>query len=1724
MKPITASKLMKKPTNLRSSLLNAAILTAVAAAPSVQAANLYWDVNGPTPGAGTAGSTWDSGTNWSTDSTGSSATVGWVNGESAVFSASTDATAAKTVTIAGTVATPSILLEEAGGVTLSGGSIDISGGSIFNTSVLGGTGGFQLTWNPAIIGTGDLTLAAHGDLSAGGGSSNSFLNLTGASTFTGQVTITSGVVHAASNFGDAANEVLLDGGGLIDPNVNVAFARNLEIGPAGGTIRNWGSVNNFRLQGTLSGSGTLTRTDGGLTILTGDGTGFTGSLNLLRGTTQIGAGTATTNLLPNATAATLGDAGAGATLRYQLDTSFTLPTAISFGNAGSSIQWQGTGADDVMTINSVLGTDTAIGNLRVNSGAITLATGANVNVASVSLTSTPANSASALIGTLNIEAGAGIASRYFNIGDGGNTAGAVNQTGGSVVVDAGGNGFRIGHWNQGALTPGSVYNLSGGTLDASALSANAGDAQLINIGWDGLGTMVVGGGTGTATLKAVGIMLDRNRAGTATYASSLTISPNGVVEIGNRGTIAQAGNDTVILNGGTIKATADSSWNAPMVAAAASAFDVDGFNPNLSGNITGSAEINVIDTFGGGSLGLGGGAASTSISAALSGSVPIFKTGSGTVNLSGTSPYTGTLSLAAGTLAISGSFGGNVIAEDLGNLSGEGSIGGDLTLGNAAGTQLLVDPATPGSLAVTGNVTLTGTSSVSLASPLTTIDPVIEVLQYGTLTGNPASGLLLVGQSLYRSASFSDDSFNSRVLLSIDTKALTWDGTGGLWDVTSSSNWSDGAPSGFFWGDLVTFDDTAAVTNVGLFGELQPGQVVVDSDTNNFVFNNAGQAQVETALALGNVATDGEVIVTLTSADLPGSPLTIPVAALTGDTASTWAGKVRTALSANLDVSNLFTIGGTDANLVLTRKAVNNRFFANDATLNIDLANGSPDPGITPNPTSADTTAGYPTSFIGGSGNLVKKGSSILTINAPNTYTGGTVISEGSINIRRAEALGTGTVTLGDSATGTSNVALYLDTNRVNFGRQVVVSNNGTGTATLGSRANIGGAADNNQFTNIVLQRDVIFDSNANDRTDYENITGTGGITVTGTGRSIFPTTPANWVGDLTISTTGANGAVQIGIASTGGNRIPDTSDVTVTAGGLLRFSTTSETIAGLFGAGTVNTNAPSGGTATLTVGFGGADGNFSGLLTGGPNILALTKIGAGTQIISGDSTYTGGTNITGGTIQAGNGGATGDIGSGNVTLSAGANLTYNRTGAVTLEGLLGSAAAGAGTLNINGNATTALTLAGANAGFSGVININQGSLVFGATNPTGTAANAPVMNIAAGATLTNTGTSAHAHIGTLNLSGGATVTTGSGTGSYNGENYQLNGNVTVSGGSTAAVITREASRTTANSGLALGILNGAKVFTVADVTGSPAPDLVISTELENPDNGTGALTKAGPGTVQLAGGIAHSYSGATTVSGGVLLASGSIVGTLTVQSAGTLAPGASAGSFAAGASAIDGTYACEIDGATADSLAVTGDLTLGATSTLAITTLGGGATLPTYIIASFTGTRSGSFGTVTGLPAGYSVNYDDANKRIEITNVVADVYGAWELANGITGAGSDTDSDSDGIPNGIEFVIGGDPSGPGSDSSALLPTLSTDATYLNFVFRRTDDSASYDPFVEYGSTLAGWTAAEAGVNGVIVNEDDDFFGTDIDRVTVRIPRALATGSKLFARLRIDIP
>lgn len=128
-----------------------------------------------------------------------------------------------------------------------------------------------------------------------------------------------------------------------------------------------------------------------------------------------------------------------------------------------------------------------------------------------------------------------------------------------------------------------------------------------------------------------------------------------------------------------------------------------------------------------------------------------------------------------------------------------------------------------------------------------------------------------------------------------------------------------------------------------------------------------GVAQVETATAAGTVTATGDASVIVTSAGMTGSPLMILVPVANGDTPTVWAGKVRTALTANATIAARFTVGGSTTAISLTRLPATvggvSIYSATDATLNIALANGT-STGITAAATSANTTAGVATSGV----------------------------------------------------------------------------------------------------------------------------------------------------------------------------------------------------------------------------------------------------------------------------------------------------------------------------------------------------------------------------------------------------------------------------------------------------------------------------------------------------------------------------------------------------------------------------------------------------------------------------------------------------------------------------------------------------------------------------------------------------------------------------------------
>jgi hypothetical protein len=67
---------------------------------------------------------------------------------------------------------------------------------------------------------------------------------------------------------------------------------------------------------------------------------------------------------------------------------------------------------------------------------------------------------------------------------------------------------------------------------------------------------------------------------------------------------------------------------------------------------------------------------------------------------------------------------------------------------------------------------------------------------------------------------------------------------------------------------------------------------------------------------------------------------------------------------------------------------------------------------------------------ITGTGALVQNGSGNLTLSAPNTYSGGTTLNTGTLNINNASAIGSGTLTInGGTLNNTSGNAITLSTN-----------------------------------------------------------------------------------------------------------------------------------------------------------------------------------------------------------------------------------------------------------------------------------------------------------------------------------------------------------------------------------------------------------------------------------------------------------------------------------------------------------------------------------------------------------------------------------------------------------------------------------------------------------------------------------------------------------------------
>jgi autotransporter-associated beta strand protein len=376
------------------------------------------------------------------------------------------------------------------------------------------------------------------------------------------------------------------------------------------------------------------------------------------------------------------------------------------------------------------------------------------------------------------------------------------------------------------------------------------------------------------------------------------------------------------------------------------------------------------------------------------------------------------------------------------------------------------------------------------------------------------------------------------------------------------------------------------------------------------------------------------------------------------------------------------------------------------------LGGGNYGAGITDNGSLVFSNPGNQTlsGVVSGSGTFTKAGLGTVNLSQANSFSGGTVVSQGTLIGAASTSFGSGAIVLGNGNTGTNGIVLMANTvDSTTITNAITVANLGTGLVSIGGTNT--GASNANAWTGtLTLNRNVqVFNDtpHAVGRTSFiGQITGSGGITVTqGRGRVTLQNGTNNFTGPVVVD---SGATLQLDVATGLNEVIPNSAAVTVN--GLLNFASGggTETIGSLAGSGTVSSVVS--GTYSLVVG-GSGSGTFSGVISNGSGVVGLTKSGAGTLSVSGPNSYTGGTTISSGTLQIGSGGTSGFI-AGNVLNNA--TLAFNRSNALSFSGTI------SGTGGLSKQAAGLLTFAGVNS-YSGLTTISAGTLALSGVGSIGT-------------------------------------------------------------------------------------------------------------------------------------------------------------------------------------------------------------------------------------------------------------------------------------------------------------------------------------------------------------------------------------------------------------------
>jgi autotransporter-associated beta strand protein len=707
--------------------------------------------------------------------------------------------------------------------------------------------------------------------------------------------------------------------------------------------------------------------------------------------------------------------------------------------------------------------------------------------------------------------------------------------------------------------------------------------------------------------------------GTATGAGSVFFTNSAVVYVGSQGISASNGATlTATLNGGGLfGASAPWTGSAPMsLSSGLFTFQTADMNNNPN-NITltgvlgglgglnktggGTLTLNAADSYSGntvvssGTLVLGSSATLSSL---------LIDVGPGA--LFDVSALGGAFSPAAGqTLGGFGSVNGLVTANKGTIQPGTNSVTGTLTLssgltetGGAVNKFVLSSDPVHGSndlLAVTGNLTLSGSNTVAVIGTLPNGANYTLITYSGSLSGGIANfGLSGVTGYLTNVA-------NSIVLHTLATTRgptnIVWDGNpvNNLWNSEVTTNWLNaGALDYFIPGDSVNFTDVGGSNSqVILAGDLFPASVTVSS-TSNYLFSGTGFIDGSTGLTKTNTG-----ILTILTTNNYSGPTTIS------------GGTLEASLIADaLSPSGIGNADGTDSSLLVLTNGGTLRYIGGTAASTdrgLTLAGNG---GIAVTNGSILTISGT----IVGAGTLTKADNGVLSLNNANANSGGVTIGGGTLTLPNATGAGSGTI-IGGNGTTLSIVGAITVVNQFNVPSGTVtvdLNNAGGNTALDGAWSGAG--------TVVIVDQEP-----------------TSGRTMTMGGNGSGGGSMVNFTGTIELGTNSESFRFNDG----GGNANTGNTNLTLdlgtsTATFLVRNGGVTIDLGALKGgSGTFLSGRGNGtsGTVTYSIGGNNLSTEFAGIIEDGGNATAITKVGTGTLVLANADTYTGNTTISGGTL-----------------------------------------------------------------------------------------------------------------------------------------------------------------------------------------------------------------------------------------------------------------------------------------------------------------------------------------------------------------------------------------------------------------------------------------------------------------------------------------------------------